>query len=290
MAISLYNYMEFKHLRSWLTNGIFFGLASNFNDRNEGFLPQKSIDSLKEEIAKFLSNKSLNLVEVIDRVGQLTADMAEVSRRSTFISCWHENVRFSPKMAEGYANNGVYIKTSPESISFAVFNREIFKLLQEPDGKDDPIFQVVRYIKDIRSPDRTTAINDLLALAFHRNKDMKKWAGEREWRLVIEASKLAVLTGMAINGSVTVNGADDLRIDNSGLSLGPVNKETGLVEFLYTHAEPSIFVQEIGVLSHENFDEVVALCEEFKLRPPRLIEESEWLEDVPIDSMQGNGA
>jgi len=269
---TLYNYMRLQHLEVWLTKGIYFGLASCFDDPREGHLTRQAVNALISDIAQ--ETRSLGQEpddEILARVASLTRQMALVSKRQTFISCWHENTAFSPRMSALYGEGGVYIKTSNDRLIRSV-RRELVMLLDPADGEQDPPFFATRYIPRLLAPDALQARSDLLSLVFHRNK-RTLWEYQREHRLIVDVSRLAVLTGIEINGAQAIHGADDLHIDHRGLT---VDSETdGTVRRLYLETDPRVLVEEIGVIDPEHFDEVTSLCKQMGLPAPRLVTDAE---------------
>ncbi|AIF48140.1 hypothetical protein HY57_13160 [Dyella japonica A8] len=177
-------------------------------------------------------------------------------------------------MSAMYGEGGVYIKTSNDRLIRSI-RRELLMLLDPADGEQDPPFFEARYIPRLLAPEAIKARMDLLSLVFHKNK-RTRWEFQREHRLIVDASQIAVRTGIEVNGAQAVHGADHLRIDHAGLT---VDFETdGLVRHLYLQADPQVLAEEIGVIHPEHFDEVASLCGRLGLPSPRLVTDAEKLQ------------
>ena len=287
MIRKLYNYMPTQYLESWLTKGVYFGCARFFDDAREGHLTRRAVNNLTSDIAeKVRSHGKEPDNELLEEVGAVSHCLARGAKHQTFISCWHENTVYSPRMAAAYARGGVYIATTNDRLIRSI-RRNLCQLLYTAAGEQDPPFLSVNYIPSLLDPMDLQARNDLLCLMFHRNK-WTHWEWQREHRLIVDAAELAVLTGKAINGAQVPNGADNLRIDPTGLETGPED-DNGVVGYLYLKADPWTLIDEIGVIEPERFNYVASLCERYGIRKPRQVTDfekslQEEVEDVPNNS------
>jgi hypothetical protein len=280
---SLWNYMPVQHIESWLTKGIYFGIGCAFDDPNEGHLPEGPVSALTRGLER----------EIEKRGGtadpQLLAGFASVTRRlafgarcRTFVSCWHANDAFSPRMSRQYGGNGVYIRTTDDRILRSVHDAApaLSCLLTQARGDPESPFHRVRYLPDIDAPDVDSAVDDLLALVFHKNKQTK-WAPQDERRLIIDADTVTALTGISINGTAVPSSGAPRQIDPEGLTV-EANAD-GHVPCLFIKATPHILVEEVGITDISQFEHVAGICARYGLRPPRLVtaEEKTRDEDEP---------
>ncbi len=279
----LWNYMPAQHLESWLTKGIYFGIACAFDDPDEGHLPEAPVSDLTRELGREIERRGGTAApQLLADFARLTHEMAFGARCRTFISCWHANAAFSPRMSRQYGPNGVHIRTSDDRILRAIRDASpgLSCLLTQASGDFESPFHRVRYQPDIDTPDADAARDDLLTLVFHKNKQ-ERWARQNEWRLIIDADRVAVHTGISINGTPIASGSEPYRIATEGLTV-EANPD-GLVPQLFIKATPNILVDEIGVTDVSLMKHIAALCDQYGLHPPRLVtaEEKSRDEDEP---------
>jgi hypothetical protein len=285
--VTLYNYMPTQYLASWLTNGVYFKSAEKLDDPYEGHVADATIEQLKDgvlqEVAKHAGEASKSS---IDKFGDITRTLAQSSGPQTFMSFWHQNDKFSIAMSNEYAPGGIYLKTSSDSIIYAI-RRELLALLQAPAHSPESTFHVVNYERSLDAPDNDKAQRNLLDLAFYRTKsgpnkdDLKDWTYQNEWRLIIDAFNIAALTGIEINGAIAAHSESSRHIDHTGLKIEKDMR--GIATHLYLQANPKTLVHEIGVCTTRDLDEVATLCEKFGLKPPRLVTESEKMDSGPVE-------
>lgn len=274
----LYNYMRHWHLELWLQNGIFFGATTKFDDPCEGHQSERPVHALAdaiEAVSVDLGADSRAMEDAKDKFVKITRDFALAAKKQTFISCWHANSSFSPRMSATYGEGGVYIRTNPDRIILALrtASPKLSQLLKQAPGSGGDIFHQVRYIDDIDNPESSQALDDLLALSFHGNK-RTVWEYQREWRLVIDAVEVTARTGIEINGTRALSrGGEDIAIDPKGLLV--VREADGNATHLYVNADPAILIDEVGVTDEALLASTAALCERFGLPMPRLVTAAE---------------
>lgn len=263
--------MPAQHLENWLKKGIYFGISSAFDDPEEGHLSRGLESELTRKLGLNVETRGITPEpQLLADVARLIEEMAIDAKRRTFISCWHANEVFSPRMSQQYGESGVYIRTTDDLILLAIreASPELSCLLKESSGDVKSPFHRVRYLSDIDAPDPSTAINDLLGLKFHGNKH-ERWDHQREWRLIIDASDVSVRTGVSINGTPNVSGYEPSRFNADCLTLE--QDSDGDVVCLFIKATPRIFIMEIGVTDESRYDEISILCEKHEVPSPRLV-------------------
>lgn len=267
MDFTLYNYMpHVGFLRSLFQKGIYFRLASRFEDKNEGYFPMAKLDLLDPDIEKWARLFGVECdIELKHGVRRVIESMLAQEKENVFVSCWHHNTGFSPAMYCKYGRNGVFLKTSTWSIADAISN-EASQLLEYAGAGVNRLFTEVEYLEDLDDIGDDEARRSILDSRLHGRKEKAKWSFEREFRLRIRAVNLAIRIDKPINGASAVSGADDLRLDvDSEIT---TEMEEGFVTRVFVKVKPRVLVHGIGMVGNDNFEAVRQLCEEFGLDCP----------------------
>lgn len=196
----LWRYMDFsKYVSMLVDSGLYFARADTFEDVFEG---AKGIKKNKDKWDKFYLHtfrsaienppegykKNLSDKEVEQHSQRILKELessGELSRRYTFINCWHENEFESEAMWRLYSNyfeNAIAIKTS-------------FKNLYLSMGRDPSIR--VGYVKYLDLNSKYAGVND----AFWRKR--KSFDHEREVR-AIKIDRKSNKSGIVISCNLSV--------------------------------------------------------------------------------------
>lgn len=278
MNISLYNYMPIEFARSLFERGLYFRLASRFDDKLEGYFPSEKIDAVNGQI-DHISN-TLHIEpnsQIRSGVKGIINRNVRISQNNTFVNCWHANTEFSPIMWKQYAKNGCYIKTCSWSI-FDAIHGVIRNIFEQSENPQNPLLHKVEYgdLNNITDKDASRSIRDR---QFHGRKD-GKFADENEYRLIISALNFSVCTGKSLNGMPTILGdKGDENIDDY-IYIAPCDK---LVEELFVRIDRARLIHEIGIVGTEKFDELKSLCKEFGVHESiiRVLPESTLIDQIP---------
>lgn len=104
----LWRYMDFTKFVSMLDSAaLYFARMDKLGDRFEGTVSQPTLTAIR---AAFADKNLTNLDELIDGVGKRGPDM---TRKSTFVNCWHANVFESDAMWKIYVKeNGIAVQST----------------------------------------------------------------------------------------------------------------------------------------------------------------------------------
>lgn len=261
--LTLYNYMPLRFLRSLFEKGLYFRLASGCADKNEGYFPLLKLSSLNHDIDRFAQYVGyVPTPKLRSEVQNLIGLQLELERQQVFVSCWHQNDNFSPKMYQEYSPGGIYVKTSTWSIQNSI-DENTQRLLTFENGS---FFTEIKYLDSLDDVSEEDVHRSVLRPVVHDRKDKARWSFEREQRLMIRAVNFALITGLAINGTAIPLATEDLRTD---LGSSVITEPDGTqVERIFVRIDPAKLVQSIGMVGKTNAAAVKRLLDEFGIRCP----------------------
>ncbi|SFU25872.1 hypothetical protein [Paraburkholderia aspalathi] len=265
MDVTLYKYMPLRYLSSLLEDGLYLALASRFQDEWEGYFPTERVHVLApdfEHMAHALGEQADT--ELRDKVFALMNRFMADSREGTFVDCWHENDQFSQFMWDEYAKGGVYVKTTGMRMHEAI-PTELSQLFEYKGSQRNPLLMEISYRESLDDLTSKEAHRTLLERNAYWVK-LDRFLKERERRLIIKASKYAVLTGTPLANAHPVKGIEELQIETRGRT--KIHEVDGELAGLSVWADPKILVAEVGLVGESNEQTVRELFGKYGIVAP----------------------
>lgn len=249
MNRKLYNYMPLKYFNPLIFDGLYFRLASKFEDKKEGNFPAEQIVEIESDIQKVMDQLKINDEAISEECKKLILSMIKGTKTDTFINCWHQNNVFNKAMWDTYAKNGLYIQTSPHRIfeSMSTEFREIFEI----DGAEVLMFFKPHYIAESKKVSKDVVLYMINHLNSHILKNLS-YQDENELRLIIKGVRFRYFTGDNFNeqgnSPKTVSLEKTISLKH-GYSL---EKQGDKVTGIYIKIDPKILIERIGIVGGEN--------------------------------------
>ncbi|MCK0768742.1 hypothetical protein [Chromohalobacter canadensis] len=271
MTHSLYNYMPLKYFKLILENGLYFRFQRLFRDKCEGYMPKEKFDTLDPFLFDIATTIGVdNKIDAIKNARTLVYHASTSRKNDILVNCWHQNSKFSRKMWESYASNGVYIKTTSTSLISSI-PKHLHGILEE-DHKTGNLLHEIEYVDNHVEIPCQKFIDITINKGEHDIK-LRKHESESEHRLIIDETKLNVLTGSIINKDTRVTGLEEHRIELEEKDI-ILNKNNGVIEGLYLKMHRPTLIEEIGIVGEKNLSVVQSLSREFNINPKiRIISE-----------------
>ncbi len=220
-------------------------------------MPDEKFSALDPDIIIMAKKMGINQADdVLTGTRGVFLSISNSNRAETLVNCWHQNSKFSPKMWEDYAKCGVYIKTNPLRIFYAI--PEKLRCLFDKADAGLCLLSKVKYIDSHDSISNTEVTNIVYGNKEHTLK-LEEFSHESEYRLIISEVTLGVMTNIRLNRYTAVR-ADDLQtleLNEKDIILDgePYNSKG-----LYIKVDSSKLIHEIGIVGNSNLKEIKRKC------------------------------
>ncbi|KAF1014199.1 MAG: hypothetical protein GAK31_03223 [Stenotrophomonas maltophilia] len=176
----LLRYLSLEKFQLLLSDrGLFFSRASVQSDEDEGrFDPATLSNALREHVDEAHS-------ELLAKVTSLEGDRIELNRDTSFLSCWYSGSDECKGMWDAFAEDGTVIQSDNWALQDALREHARYITYARVTYDDQ--------LKKVAVHDPLHVINEI-------------FAGEREYRAILDSVDMKLLTGTGDGPDLRVNG------------------------------------------------------------------------------------